>query len=97
MVFSLLEDDDADMGRTFFLGFMADVMALCAGIRPVVMVDYGGKLPELQQHLCALLRFCRKVWSSVHMFSATGSLRFYLIACGVGAIRLKLSFISLIR
>ncbi|KAF8014125.1 hypothetical protein BT93_H0078 [Corymbia citriodora subsp. variegata] len=37
-----------------------DVMALCAGIRPVVMVDYGGKLPELQQHLCALLRFCHK-------------------------------------
>ena len=48
---------------------MADVMALCAGIRPVVMVDYGGKLPELQQHLCALLRFCHKVWSSVPMFS----------------------------
>ncbi|XP_048140342.1 uncharacterized protein LOC115745186 isoform X3 [Rhodamnia argentea] len=37
-----------------------DVMALCAGVRPVVMVDYGGKLPELQQHLCALLRFCHK-------------------------------------
>ncbi|XP_048140338.1 uncharacterized protein LOC115745186 isoform X2 [Rhodamnia argentea] len=40
--------------------FFIHVMALCAGVRPVVMVDYGGKLPELQQHLCALLRFCHK-------------------------------------
>ncbi|PKI46801.1 hypothetical protein CRG98_032798 [Punica granatum] len=37
-----------------------DLMALCTRMRPVVMVDYGGKLPELQDHLCALLRFCRK-------------------------------------
>lgn len=59
--FLLSEDGDPDVVRTVFFGFMADVMALCAGIRPVVMVDYGGKLPELQQHLCALLRFCHKV------------------------------------
>ncbi|XP_024024816.1 uncharacterized protein LOC21387142 isoform X2 [Morus notabilis] len=32
-----------------------DVLALCTGMRPVVMVDYGGKMPELQERLCALL------------------------------------------
>lgn len=25
------------------------------------MVDYGGKMPELQEHLCALLSLTRKV------------------------------------
>ncbi|KAK4750343.1 hypothetical protein SAY87_027792 [Trapa incisa] len=37
-----------------------DLMALCTRMRPVVMVDYGGKLPELQDYLCGLLRFCHK-------------------------------------
>ncbi|KAG9443599.1 hypothetical protein H6P81_014939 [Aristolochia fimbriata] len=35
-----------------------DILALCTGLRPVVMVDYGGKLPELQQNLCSLLHLC---------------------------------------
>lgn len=36
-------------------------MALCTKMRPVVMVDYGGKMPELKQHLCAFLKYCQKV------------------------------------
>ncbi|XP_044498516.1 uncharacterized protein LOC123220379 [Mangifera indica] len=37
-----------------------DFLALCTRMRPVIMVDYGGKMPELQQHLCALLKLCQK-------------------------------------
>lgn len=37
-----------------------DVLALCSGMRPVVMIDYGGKMPELQEHLCAFLEHCQK-------------------------------------
>ncbi|KAI4378775.1 hypothetical protein MLD38_016208 [Melastoma candidum] len=37
-----------------------DVMALCTGMRPVVMVDYGGKMPELKLHLCAFMKYCQK-------------------------------------
>lgn len=37
-----------------------DVLALCTGMRPVVMIDYGGKMPELQQRLCALLKLIQK-------------------------------------
>ncbi|XVF65588.1 hypothetical protein PTKIN_Ptkin09bG0260600 [Pterospermum kingtungense] len=37
-----------------------DVLALCSGMRPVVMIDYGGKMPELQEHLCAFLERCQK-------------------------------------
>lgn len=40
---------------------MADILALCTELRPVVMVDYGGKMPELQENLCALLHLCHKV------------------------------------
>lgn len=36
-----------------------DMLALCTEMRPVVMVDYGGKMPELQQKLCAFLKQCR--------------------------------------
>ncbi|KAL9249129.1 hypothetical protein AKJ16_DCAP01833 [Drosera capensis] len=36
------------------------VLALCTGMRPVVMVDYGGKMPEIQQHLCAFLELIQK-------------------------------------
>ncbi|VVB06255.1 unnamed protein product [Arabis nemorensis] len=32
-----------------------DVLALCTGMRPVVMIDYGGKMPELQDRLLSLL------------------------------------------
>ncbi|XP_020698782.1 uncharacterized protein LOC110111314 isoform X2 [Dendrobium catenatum] len=37
-----------------------DVLALCTRLRAVVMVDYGGKMPELQDHLCALMSSMRK-------------------------------------
>ncbi|GAB4825458.1 hypothetical protein Ancab_008331 [Ancistrocladus abbreviatus] len=37
-----------------------DILALCTGMRPVVMVDYGGKMPELQEQLCAFLEFIQK-------------------------------------
>ncbi|KAM7278993.1 hypothetical protein ACFE04_006127 [Oxalis oulophora] len=37
-----------------------DILALCTGMRPVIMVDYGGKMPELQERLCTLLKHCQK-------------------------------------
>ncbi|XP_057958085.1 uncharacterized protein LOC131150974 isoform X2 [Malania oleifera] len=37
-----------------------DILALCTGLRPVVMVDYGGKMPELGEQLCAVLELCQK-------------------------------------
>lgn len=37
-----------------------DILALCTGMRPVVMIDYGGKLPELQERLCALMKLIQK-------------------------------------
>lgn len=43
----------------FFL--FIDILALCTGMRPVVMVDYGGKLPELKDRLCMLLQQAHKV------------------------------------
>ncbi|CAN6978435.1 hypothetical protein IGI04_037861 [Brassica rapa subsp. trilocularis] len=38
-----------------------DVLALCTGMRPVVMIDYGGKLPELQDRLLSLLELIQEV------------------------------------
>ncbi|KAK8519548.1 hypothetical protein V6N13_133447 [Hibiscus sabdariffa] len=38
-----------------------DVLALCYEMRPVVMIDYGGKMPELQENLCAFLEHSQKV------------------------------------
>ncbi|CAN0891324.1 Multiprotein-bridging factor 1b [Linum grandiflorum] len=37
-----------------------DVLALLTEMRPVIMVDYGGKMPELQERLCALIELCQK-------------------------------------
>ncbi|KAL3829216.1 hypothetical protein ACJIZ3_018018 [Penstemon smallii] len=37
-----------------------DILALCTGMRPVIMVDYGGKMPELGDRLCAFLEYCKK-------------------------------------
>lgn len=37
-----------------------DILALCTKLRPVVMIDYGGKMPELQANLCALLSLMKK-------------------------------------
>ncbi|XP_057728265.1 uncharacterized protein LOC130944116 [Arachis stenosperma] len=37
-----------------------DMMALSTRLRPVVMVDYGGIMPQLQYHLSHLLQFIHK-------------------------------------
>ncbi|MFS7988671.1 hypothetical protein Hanom_Chr11g01037651 [Helianthus anomalus] len=37
-----------------------DILALCTGMRPVIMIDYGGKMPELRDRLCAFLKFCQE-------------------------------------
>lgn len=37
-----------------------DVLALCTGLRAVIMVDYGGKMPELQERLCKVLKSMQK-------------------------------------
>ncbi|XP_057460484.1 uncharacterized protein LOC130750954 isoform X5 [Actinidia eriantha] len=37
-----------------------DILALCTGIRPVIMVDYGGKMPELQERLCEVLKLSQQ-------------------------------------
>ncbi|XP_011091654.1 uncharacterized protein LOC105172021 isoform X4 [Sesamum indicum] len=37
-----------------------DILALCSTMRPCIMVDYGGKMPELGDHLCAFLNHCKK-------------------------------------
>ncbi|XP_061374768.1 uncharacterized protein LOC133316987 isoform X2 [Gastrolobium bilobum] len=37
-----------------------DILALSTRMRPVVMVDYGGKMPELQHHLSSLLQLTQK-------------------------------------
>ncbi|KAL8130229.1 hypothetical protein V2J09_019384 [Rumex salicifolius] len=37
-----------------------DVLGLCTRMRPVVMVDYGGKMPELQGHLSGFLAHAQK-------------------------------------
>ncbi|EYU37374.1 hypothetical protein ABFS82_07G087700 [Erythranthe guttata] len=40
-----------------------DILALCSSMRPCIMVDYGGKMPELGHRLCAFLTHCKKVSS----------------------------------
>ncbi|XP_020097672.1 uncharacterized protein LOC109716551 isoform X3 [Ananas comosus] len=42
-----------------------DILFLCTGLRPVVLVDYGGIMPKLHENLCALLDHARKMLSSV--------------------------------
>ncbi|KAE8125263.1 hypothetical protein FH972_020094 [Carpinus fangiana] len=37
-----------------------DILALCTGMRPTVMVDYGGMMPELQERLCQLMKLIQK-------------------------------------
>ncbi|KAK1379313.1 putative Calmodulin [Heracleum sosnowskyi] len=37
-----------------------DILALCSRMRGVIMLDYGGKMPELKDQLCALIRLCHK-------------------------------------
>ncbi|CAI9096449.1 OLC1v1032602C1 [Oldenlandia corymbosa var. corymbosa] len=40
--------------------FETDILALITEMRPVIMVDYGGKMPELQDRLCSFLNYCKK-------------------------------------
>ncbi|NP_001144175.2 uncharacterized protein LOC100277031 isoform 1 [Zea mays] len=37
-----------------------DILFLCTGLRPVVLVDYGGTMPQLQENLCGLLYHARQ-------------------------------------
>ncbi|KAF8780825.1 hypothetical protein HU200_000771 [Digitaria exilis] len=37
-----------------------DILFLCTGLRPVVLVDYGGIMPQLQENLCSLLHHARQ-------------------------------------
>ncbi|XP_015696548.2 uncharacterized protein LOC102722423 isoform X2 [Oryza brachyantha] len=37
-----------------------DIMFLCTRLRPVVLMDYGGTMPELQENLCSLLHHARQ-------------------------------------
>ncbi|XP_071718530.1 uncharacterized protein [Rutidosis leptorrhynchoides] len=37
-----------------------DILALCTGMRPVIMIDYGGKLPELRERLCSFLKLSQE-------------------------------------
>uniref|UniRef100_A0A7N0TVM7 Uncharacterized protein n=2 Tax=Kalanchoe fedtschenkoi TaxID=63787 RepID=A0A7N0TVM7_KALFE len=37
-----------------------DILALCTRLRPVIMVDYGGKMPELQERLVSVIEILRK-------------------------------------
>ncbi|CAN7013460.1 unnamed protein product, partial [Brassica oleracea var. botrytis] len=54
-----------------------DVLALCTGMRPVVMIDYGGKLPELQTRLLSLLELLQEV--SFISFQISDGYMIYLI------------------
>ncbi|KAK9068782.1 hypothetical protein SSX86_012898 [Deinandra increscens subsp. villosa] len=42
------------------LRLQTDILALCTGMRPVIMIDYGGKMPELRERLCAFLKFSQE-------------------------------------
>ncbi|XP_076893343.1 uncharacterized protein LOC143545308 [Bidens hawaiensis] len=39
---------------------VTDILALCTRMRPVIMIDYGGKMPELRDRLCAFLKFSQE-------------------------------------
>jgi hypothetical protein len=41
--------------------FLADILFLCTGLRPVILMDYGGTMPQLQDNLCSLLHHARQV------------------------------------
>uniref|UniRef100_A0ACD5YG08 Uncharacterized protein n=1 Tax=Avena sativa TaxID=4498 RepID=A0ACD5YG08_AVESA len=37
-----------------------DILFLCTGLRPVILMDYGGTMPQLQDNLCSLLHHARQ-------------------------------------
>ncbi|PWZ15120.1 Proteasome subunit beta type-4 [Zea mays] len=42
-----------------------DILFLCTGLRPVVLVDYGGTMPQLQENLCGLLYHARQLLTTI--------------------------------
>ena len=48
--------------------FLADVLFLCTGLRPVILMDYGGRMPQLQENLCSLLHHARQVIARFQCF-----------------------------
>lgn len=67
-----------------------DVLALCTGMRPVVMIDYGGKLPELQTRLLSLLELLQEV--SLSTFSSSNITTW--VSCFCSCYLCPLGFIS---
>jgi hypothetical protein len=61
--------------------FLADILALCTGMRPTVMVDYGGKMPELQERLCQLMKLIQKVFTLYYLFRFVGTFCFRFGHC----------------
>ena len=53
--------------------FLADILVLYTEMRPIITIDYGGKMPELHEQLCALMKIIQKVLictlfiSSIHL------------------------------
>ncbi|XP_035816575.1 uncharacterized protein [Zea mays] len=39
---------------------LPNILFLCTRLRPVVLVDYGGTMPQLQENLCGLLYLARQ-------------------------------------
>ncbi|VAI34604.1 unnamed protein product [Triticum turgidum subsp. durum] len=37
-----------------------DITFLCTGLQPVILMDYGGMMPQLQENLCSLLHHARQ-------------------------------------
>lgn len=44
---------------------LPDILFLCTGLRPLILVDYGGTMPQLQENLCSLLHHARQVISQL--------------------------------
>ncbi|KAK8460142.1 hypothetical protein SEVIR_2G283300v4 [Setaria viridis] len=42
-----------------------DILFLCTGLRPVVLMDYGGTMPQLQENLCSLLHHARQLLTNI--------------------------------
>ncbi|CAL5087361.1 unnamed protein product [Urochloa decumbens] len=42
-----------------------DILFLCTGLRPVVLVDYGGTMPQLQENLCSLLHHAQQLLTDI--------------------------------
>ncbi|WVZ65559.1 hypothetical protein U9M48_014900 [Paspalum notatum var. saurae] len=45
-----------------------DILFLCTGLRPVILVDYGGTMPQLQENLCSLLHHAQQAISPLLLY-----------------------------